>query len=668
MGDWQEIILKEFPEERFDFTVVLDPDGLFIEENLSIELRSRKYHLIDFDDSIEFRFEYESTYRQPDAKKPDDQPSVVVRFQDSNSSKLPFDLTQQGRMLSFSLGDIFPDLSYPVLEELDKTHLDSLSQALIDYSPGRLGDNATKDFILRHVFGIASELIADEKDLLRMLLRTHYKNLHLPHILTDHLLSLLQKNSKLSSWPLEKIIHDKEYFYTFLQERWPFYLRERKIADDVREASAKYGLRFEGPIALPFEDEDIRVYIDNLFVEQKLKPISVQLSDNGSDLIKKEGWIGSGILRADSNDDHDRIQKLFDLIEKNLPSGDCRYTEWLSFAGKWAELSASIDSDDGNSFKEKFCDTANKVNELFSSWLCSYYSSLMTLPPTTPSMLHQIARSLAREFEKSNDLKIALLVVDGLSLSQWVSVRNIIQDQIEEIVFKESATFAWIPTLTSVSRQAIFSGRAPQFFPRTIHSTNSEAKLWGVFWEENQVQKREVSYCRGLGDGDPINALEDVFNPGYTKILGLVIDKVDKIMHGIQLGSAGMHNQIVQWCNQGYLNTLIEFLFDNDFQIWLTSDHGNIECTGVGKPSEGSMAEHRGERTRVFNSDELRQKIKAEIPESLEWDSPGLPPDYLPLLAKDKDAFVSKGSSIVGHGGASIEEVIVPFVKIERSI
>ena len=668
MGDWRNSILKEFPIEPFDLTVVLDPDGLLTEERLSIEIQSRKYHLIDFNDSIEFRFAYESNYRQFDSQQKEAKPSIVVRLQDSDSDRLPYDLIQRGRKLSFSLGDLFPDLSYPVIEKLEKIHLDDLFNAQIDYSPGRLGDYATKDFILRHVFRIASELINDEKDLLRMLLRTHYNDLQLPDILTDHLLNFLCKNKKLSLWPLDKIIHDKDYFYTFLQERWPFYLKDRKIAEDVREASPKYGLRFDGPENLPFEHEDIRVYIDNLFVEQKLKPISVRLSDSGSELIKKESWIGSGILGSESSDDSDRIKKLIDLIDNNKPLEDSRFTEWLSFALKWAELSALVFTNSDNSFDERYNCLGNDINEIFLNWLSLHYSSLMTLPPTIPAMLHQVSRRLARNVEESGNSKIVLLVVDGLSLNQWVSIRNIINDQIEGIVFKESSTFAWIPTLTSVSRQSIFSGSAPQFFPNSINSTNSEAKLWSVFWEKHQFSKQEVSYCRGLGDGDPIDALEEVFNPGYTKILGLVIDKVDKIMHGMQLGSGGMHSQIKQWCEQEYLSKLLKYLLDNNFQVWLTSDHGNIECSGVGNPLEGSIAKSRGERARVYPSPELRVKMKNENQDSFEWQPIGLPSNYFPLLANNRSAFVKKGSNLVGHGGASIEEVIVPLIKIERSI
>ncbi|MBT6225371.1 MAG: BREX-3 system phosphatase PglZ, partial [Candidatus Scalindua sp.] len=117
---------------------------------------------------------------------------------------------------------------------------------------------------------------------------------------------------------------------------------------------------------------------------------------------------------------------------------------------------------------------------------------------------------------------------------------------------------------------------------------------------------------------------------------------------------------------QGYLSALIKYLLDLDYHIWLTSDHGNIECNGKGRPSEGSIVETRGERARVYPTPELRSKALSDHISAKEWKSPGLPPGYYPLVAEGRDAFIRKGERIVGHGGISIEEVIVPLVKIER--
>lgn len=233
-------------------------------------------------------------------------------------------------------------------------------------------------------------------------------------------------------------------------------------------------------------------------------------------------------------------------------------------------------------------------------------------------------------------------------------------------MMRESATFAWIPTLTSVSRQSIFSGKPPLYFPSSINSTNSEGKLWTQFWEGQGLSRLDVAYQRGLGDGDAVDILDSIIHPGKTKAVGLVVDKIDKIMHGMQLGSAGMHNQIKQWSQGGFLTSLVAQLLEYGYDVWLTADHGNIQCDGKGRPSEGVIAETRGERARVYPSSELRSQVAASFPFAHEWPPIGLPANYFPLVTGGHDAFVNQDDTIVGHGGIAIEEVIVPLVKFER--
>lgn len=281
-------------------------------------------------------------------------------------------------------------------------------------------------------------------------------------------------------------------------------------------------------------------------------------------------------------------------------------------------------------------------------------------------MGHHLARRLAREMEDSDEKRVALIVVDGLSLDQWVTVRWVLNGQNSDFVMRESATFAWIPTLTSVSRQAIFFGKPPQFFPASINSTDSEEKLWQQFWTDNGLSRPEIAYKRGLGSGDVSKDLDETVNPGQTKAVGLVVDMVDKIMHGMQLGAVGMHGQVAQWCQGGYLGKLIDYLLDHDYDVWLTSDHGNIECEGKGRPTEGVLVEIRGARARVYQTPEFRSQVASAFTSAREWEPVGLPDKYFPLVAGGRDAFVNPGNSIVGHGGITLEEVIVPLVKFER--
>lgn len=659
MSTWRETILDEFVPNVSNLTLVADPDDLLTEETLSLELRSRGFEVIEFGDPVEFRYAYESAYRS----RLDADVVVVLRDDVSALECLPFDLLEKGRRLSFSLGKLFPKLSYPVIEELEKSLLDVLYNAQ-EISPPetQLGDNDTKDYILLNVFGVSPRLISHDVDLLRCLLKLHYSGTSLPEKLASRLVQLLLAQGNFADWPLSSIIPDASSFFAFLQERWPFYLESEVELSVEFEIASDEGLMFSGPRLLPFGHQDIRIYIDNLFVEGKLHPTPVkgEVSDLGT-------WVTSGVIEEDVSDHIGaRISRLFELIQEGMPSADSRHSDWQQFAVKWAELSALVHCHGDPEQIASRVEMSQDVNDVFAQWLGDHYASLVNLPPAKPAMLHHVPRRMARDLEEGKEERVAVVVVDGLSLDQWTSVRDVIQGQLEDVRFHEQAVFAWVPTLTSVSRQAIFSGKAPLYFPTSINSTNSEGKLWRQFWEGYGLSRFDVAYRRGLGEGDADSLLDETCNPESTKALGLVVDMVDKIMHGMQLGARGMHNQIQQWCQSGFLAALISRLLEAGYGVWLTSDHGNVECIGKGRPSEGAIAETRGERVRVYPSSELRSRVAKDYPFSSEWEPVGIPQDYYPLMAMGNTAFVKEGSSMVGHGGTAIEEVIVPLVKIEK--
>lgn len=661
MKSWRDAILNDFIPNISKLTLVSDPDYLLTEEKLMLELHRRGFNLIEFRDPVEFRYAYESKYRIIWDRGGHTELVVALHLQNATLESLPYDLLQSGRKLSFNLGDLFPNLSYPVIEKIDRSMLDAIFDAQNRVNPERMGDNATKDFILHYVFDITAESINDEVALLRTLLRLHYSNLQIPQILTERLVQVLEGHNEFKSWPLSEIVPDGESFFAFLQKRWPIFLSSLGSVP-VEKNSLIYKKRKEhDPDYLPFDHQDVKVYIDNLFLEGKLHPVKAK-----GIKIDTNSWVRIGIITSDTGDDELRISRLFDLVEKHLPNATSRYPDWIAFALKWAELSSLVYCGNSKEHKKHLRKIDDQINLTFTVWLMNQYASLISLPPTNPVMLHHVARSLARHLETSSNKLIALIVVDGLALDQWVTIRQDLQKTNANLVIRESAAFAWIPTLTSVSRQSIFSGKPPLYFPSSINSTNNEERLWKQFWEEQGVSQLDVSYLRGLRGGDVTTVLDSVIHPKKTRVVGLVVDMVDKIMHGMQLGTSGMHNQIKQWCRTGFLSEMVRQLLDYGYNVWLTSDHGNIQCEGKGRPSEGVIAESRGERVRIYPSPELRARVAKTFPLAHEWPPIGLPTNYFPLLADGHDAFVNQGESIVGHGGASIEEVIVPVVKFER--
>jgi len=665
MSSWRDQILKEFTPKVARLTLVADPDGLLLEEGILEGVRERGFELIPFEDHIAFRYAYESKFRSRWDRGEHTDLVVVLRSQASDLSGLPYDLLQAGRRLSFNLGDIFPNLSYPVVTALDRGDLDALYEAQKRHAPGQLGDNATKEFVLRHVFEIAPELVKQPSDLLRVLLRRHYRGQRIPTDLDERFIQLLRQNNVFDDWPLETLVADREAFFAFLQERWPIFLdREAaKGTSGVREDEKPYGLSIEGPVELPFDHHDIRVYIDNLFVEGLLHSVS----HDHADALSKT-WVGIGVRTAPIEDRSRRLGKLIDSLEASIPAEDAKHTDWFHFACGWAET-ILLANDQAEAISEptgeRIKNLQTQVDAGFAAWLFKRYAGLVNLPPVPPVMLHHLPRFLARQMGEDRTAKIALIVVDGLAMDQWLVVRDALASKQPGLRFREQAVFAWIPSLTSVSRQATFAGKAPIFFPNSIQTTDREPALWAQFWADQGFAPNEVVYIKGLGDGNLETVSEALSHP-RARVAGLVVDKVDKIMHGMEMGTAGMHNQVCQWAKQPYLNTLLDLLLDRGFRVYLTSDHGNLEAEGCGRPSEGAVADLRGERVRIYPDAALRGKVKERFPAALEWGTVGLPEDYLALLAPARQAFVQEKQRTVSHGGISVEELIVPLIQIDR--
>jgi hypothetical protein len=484
-------------------------------------------------------------------------------------------------------------------------------------------------------------------------------------MLDERFISVLRQRGLFNDWPLEKIIPDKHMFLAFLQERWPIFLDliTGMNISKVEEQKQSYGLAFEGPGDLPFDHDDVRVYIDSLFIEGLMHPVRHEKS------VPFAGkWIGVGIRSDEKADRLHRLDGLIKSVEGSLPEPEARYQDWALFAYRWAELMVLLSDrfdDQSLQITERVKDLRERLDSAFLAWVRNRFAGLHNQPAVPPVMLHHIPRFLVRELRQSEKARVALLLIDGLALDQWVVMREVLGSQCPGLRFHDNAAFAWIPTITSVSRQSVFAGKIPLFFPSSIFTTNKEPMLWNQFWADQGLSQNEVAYLKGIGDGG-FKEVEEILSSHRIRAFGLIVDKVDKIMHGMELGTAGMHNQIRQWTMEGHMAKLLNLLLEHNFQTFLTSDHGNIEAMGCGRPSEGVIADLRGERVRIYPDSLLRSTVKERFVNAIEWPAIGLPDDFLSLLAPDRLAFTAEGTRIVAHGGISIEELIVPLIRIEK--
>ena len=424
ISNWRDQILTEFTPKVARLTLVSDPDGLLLEEGILAGILQRGFDLIPFEDPVAFRYAYESGFRSRWDRGEQTDLVVVLHSGASDLGSLPYDLLQAGRRLSFNLGEIFPNLSYPIVAALDRGELDTLYEAQKRYAPGVLGDNATKEFVLRHVFEITPQLVRTPADLLRVLLRRHYRKQRIPPLLDEHFIKVLRRQSIFEEWPLESIIPDREVFFSFLQERWPIFLNRsaKQEISCVREHEEPFGFELPGPSDLSFDHDDVRVYIDNLFLEGLLEAVPHEQAESLSN-----SWVAIGIRTDDQADRARRIDGLLDTLASAIPNQDARHDDWFHFARRWAELvSLALDPDAAlaEPVGHKMGTLQARIDDSLVSWLSKRYAGLVNLPPVPPVMLHHIPRFLSRHVIDAQQHKVALVLVDGLSLNQWIVVRK----------------------------------------------------------------------------------------------------------------------------------------------------------------------------------------------------------------------------------------------------
>jgi len=679
---WRSYLLRHFTPAAATasrVTVVHDPDDLISEAGVLEGLRANGFDVIPFDDPIAFRYEYETRYREKWDRGAETPLVVVLRIREGEELSVPYDLLSRakrhGRVLRFGISELFPRLAPAVIEALDRSHFDSLWGAMREHEHehGELGENATKDFVLRHVFEFAPELVRTPSALLAMLLRRHFGGTQPRPALDSRLVEKLRSSGRFGEWPLETIVPDRERFLRFLEERWEYFVKRKVSAEagQLAEAEADGGdwPEVPGPVDLPFDHSDVRVWIDNLFVEGILEPVTGVSTEAFAGT-----WMAAGVAGTKSAGLETRLEKLAARIEAEIPAADADPQAWITTAQLWAELlDVSWQIHPKAEPLSNLEPLRTRIEEAFQPWLRRWYSSLANLPFwPKPTMVHHVPHWMAHAAgkERGTSGRQALLLFDGLSLGQWTILRDSLGDLPPSTCLTEGAAFAWVPTLTSISRQAIFFGNSPLFFASSLLTTSKDEGHWRRFWEDRGVVRSKVDFLlqrQQEPDGTFFERIQAAASrPGILK-LAVVVSLVDEMLHGSVRGSRSVAADLRDWGSTGPFRSLVASLVEKGYRIVLTSDHGSVDAEGIGKPNLGAIADQRGQRALLLPDETIRAQVQKDIPTADPWPGWGLPTTPVTLLAPGRSAFIAAGAQAVVHGGSSLEEVIVPFVQIEAT-
>ena len=637
MLNWRDVIIRKIKNQSSTFLFLYDLDDLLNEEIIMNYLINNGYFVLRYDESIAFRHIYEQKIRDKEKEL-----KLIVFANDDIS--LPYEFDKKALKIQIDIQTIFPKFSANIIRNVYKEDFDDLYTVHQSYN-GKPSDQETIAYIIKYHYKIPYEIIDNEAGLYKILLSVHYQKKDIPEVVRQFLYSKWKNVHAFMKLPIKEMISSSGFFYHYLEEKWKDFIMGLST-DESEKIKDPHAIEYHNPLA----DGDVRRIMNDLFLDGTLKKVK------GIDRTSLPDWMWPGIETKEPREEQEeKLNYLFDEIVNKLPYAK-GYKDWITIMEYLAEYKYSAI----NIGKEQD-ELVHEVNLFFQSWMEDHYHSLTSLPPyPKPKLVHHIPHVINNS--KHNDEKIALIVLDGMSYFEWLSVRSYLKDN--GFSFDENGVFAWVPTLTSVSRQAIFSGKVPLTFAKSIFSTASEEKLWKAFWEEQGVLKQYVTFQKGLGTETYDKAKIKGLSRKATKVFGAVVDVIDQFSHHAVLGEKSVFSQLELWLESNYLKNLLTDLYRAGFTIYITSDHGNTKATGIGRISEGVLVDQKGERVRVYRDRTIYDDSANQLP-VIKWSNIGLPDDYHVLLAQYGQAFVPKRQGVVTHGGISIEEVIVPFVKVE---
>jgi hypothetical protein len=643
-----EHVLAVFPPQTHPLYLASDPDDVLADEALLAALAVRGFTLIRETDPVSLRARVE-------AARPwtPERPLLVVTPGDLNA--LPYDLWQQGQCVTLKLDTFFPNLVYPVVRALSPARRARLATA--PPPARRLGEQATQAYILRHAFAVDPAALGQPAQLVAWLDAYHQERDPLPEALLSTLLASLQACPAYTGWPLAALLRDPAAFTVFMREQWTGYVHAAQQGQ-VSEQPGSY-LHFGADTAL----QDA---LSRLVRTGTLAPVEVARPE------RLPGWARPALLDTEADRAPWRAAELLALIAEQsaaLTPGS-RWLAWQRLAWEWAELTALRYRPEGGVEEAhvREYDAAQKaIDAAFAAWLPGHYAALATQSLPEPHHLYHVPHYLADRYLERQP--VALLILDGMALADWIVIRTAWQARQPAWRVEERLVLAQLPTITSVSRQALVSGLRPTDFADSLGTTQKEPQHWQNLGGRLGLAKNAIHYAH-LRPGGNLAAPPDL--PGArARWLCCVDTSLDDVVHGATLGHSAFYAALAVWLNDyaPYLEACIAALLAQGFAVALTSDHGHIEARGFGAPKEGLVVETRSQRARLYTDPLAAAHAQNAFGETTLWRDDGLLPAGLSLLMpRDRFAFAPNGATVVTHGGASVDEVIVPLVILTQGV
>lgn len=613
MSSWIDKYKRIITSSHKQHIIVTDVDSLFNYSELKEAFEQDGYKLFFAGSALDVRILFELQVRETKDR------TIIVA--PANYRPLP-DIETLVQFQTVGLGNLFPNLDPKAIKGLSFNALCLLSN-IRHYE--ELGPEKTLKFLLENLYNVDFDTLTKSKAKERIL-NALITVLLEKNGINEPLRSFLSDISRPYLPELVKVGLSKENLIEFIQAEWSRFVEN-------------------GNSVLDFSEPLLGKAIGYLFAFEYLKAMKV--SKAGYDVFPKHLRLGIFVDEQGQNDDE--LAGLIDYLTQEVETIEDLADQWFKLVQVISSAKLKSLSTKNEMLRRSFKILETSINNRFQRFIDNVYGSLFSLSGVRKPVV--VSRIL--EFMNAQPArKRALFVIDGMNYWQWALLYKKLAEKPIKVTV--GASLAYIPTITAWSRQAIFKGDKPDL----DRDNSNEASLFKDYWQKHGVASYQVDYKR-VSVNQPIS-VKDI--PVDITVLGIVCNDLDEIMHGSTLGNEQLETSTRQWIDKLNIVQTISDLTASGYEVYLTSDHGSVESTGIKNLSmkEKVGAISRGKRHLHFSNEVLFDSFLALNPNL------AVGKRTLSIYLKNEEAFTKENNKVVTHGGSHFWEVIVPFICINE--
>ncbi len=364
------------------------------------------------------------------------------------------------------------------------------------------------------------------------------------------------------------------------------------------------------------------------------------------------------------------------------------WQEWIDIYRELARWQMELSGGDAT-LAQVLDDQFEEANREFGKFVENEYVKWLSTDEDRPVLSPDIFKKYVRP-KLEDGKKVMFFVIDCMRYDQWLTFESILS---EFYTIETDFYYSILPTATPYSRNAIFAGLYPsdieRIYPELWQQGQDEKSLNR---HEEELLKRQLDrakininfkYEKILTSDDGKRVADKIKNFSQSSLAAFVYNFVDTLVHSrsdsavikeLAPDVSAFRSITEAWFQHSHLLQMFKELAKEDVTVVITTDHGSVRALRDAKVygDRDTATNLRYKYGRNLKSEEKSAVLFIDNPEAYKLPAgPGVnsfiiaKEDYYFVYPTNYHKFQNRYKDTFQHGGASMEEMILPVATLK---